>query len=88
MDGKTRETAVIVEADTHQQGVGLDGFATKEELRDWLIGEGYSHEAAIRFVESGWAPTFMSGPGLPGVVDGITAGGLRARPADGSAVSA
>jgi hypothetical protein len=42
----------------------------------------------VRFVETGWAPSFMSGPALPGLVDGITARGLLSRPDDASGVSA
>lgn len=34
-------------------------FPTKETFIDYLVTEGYSREAAINFVEHGWAPTMM-----------------------------
>jgi hypothetical protein len=34
-------------------------FPTKETFIDYLVGQGYSREAAINFVEHGWAPTAM-----------------------------
>lgn len=35
-------------------------FGTKEEVVGWLVRQGYSERAASEFVESGYAPTFMS----------------------------
>jgi hypothetical protein len=34
-------------------------FPTKETFIDYLVGQGYSREAAINFSESGWAPTLV-----------------------------
>jgi hypothetical protein len=34
-------------------------FPTKETFVDYLVGQGYSREAAINFSESGWAPTLV-----------------------------
>lgn len=45
-------------------------FASLEEMRAWLISEGFSEKAADRFAETGWAPSFvmvngrMSGIGI------------------------
>lgn len=33
-------------------------FATKGEMAEWLVSEGYSEDAAAGFCESGWAPSF------------------------------
>jgi len=34
-------------------------FPTKETFVDYLVTQGYSREAALNFVEHGWAPTMM-----------------------------
>jgi hypothetical protein len=44
-------------------------FATSDELVAWLIGEGYSAEAAKAFVGHGWAPSMIVASGK--VMNGI-----------------
>jgi len=41
-------------------------FETKEELKIWLVHEGYSEHAAQRFIEEEWAPSMVGvfGKGL------------------------
>lgn len=46
-------------------------FATPEELATWMTrnrctvnGPMSSYDAALRFVEAGWAPSFVSGPDI------------------------
>ena len=38
-------------------------FETEEDLIEWLIEEGYSQEAATKFVEYKWAPSMVSKDG-------------------------
>lgn len=35
-------------------------FASREEIADWLVEQGYSREAAAAFAETGWAPSAVS----------------------------
>ena len=43
-------------------------FVSLEEMRTWLLGEGYSEHATDRFIKSGYAPTFiMSKKGISGI---------------------
>jgi hypothetical protein len=35
-------------------------FATADELVEWLIGEGYSPEAARNFAGVGWVPSAIA----------------------------
>lgn len=50
-------------------------FETLEELKQWLIREGYSEKAASAFCESGYAPSLVFTP-QTGVVSGIEFMGL------------
>ena len=44
-------------------------FETLEDMKGWLIGEGYSEFASQRFIEDGWAPSmaFTPSKGLSGI---------------------
>lgn len=44
-------------------------FARLDEMKVWLLGEGYSEKASQKFVESGWAPSmiFVPGKGVSGL---------------------
>jgi len=39
-------------------------FETSDALVTWLVSEGYSHAAASRFVEGGWAPSMLMTGGV------------------------
>lgn len=49
-------------------------FETKEEMRDWLIGQGHSERSANAFVEGGWAPSGLIAGGV--FYSGIDAAGV------------
>jgi hypothetical protein len=51
-------------------------FETLEDMRVWLIGQGYSEAAAAGFVKSGWVPSGMFSP-QTGFVSGIEIAGLQ-----------
>lgn len=38
-------------------------FPTADELVKWLVGKGYSPEAAVAFADAGWAPSMVLIPG-------------------------
>lgn len=38
-------------------------FESLEEMKAWLLGEGFSEKAASRFVQDGWAPSMIFAPG-------------------------
>lgn len=44
-------------------------FETLEEMKTWLLNEGYSEHATDMFIESGWAPSmvFTSDRGMSGI---------------------
>ena len=44
-------------------------FETLEEMKDWLLAEGYSEFASQTFIENGWAPSmvFTTGKGVSGI---------------------
>lgn len=46
-------------------------FASQDEMKDWLLSEGFSEHASSKFIEIGWAPSMvfsrnkgLSGPGI------------------------
>lgn len=43
-------------------------FGTLDEMKEWLLAEGYSEYAAENFIKDGWAPSmvFIPGKGLSG----------------------
>lgn len=47
-------------------------FSTLQEIEQWLIGEGYSRDAAATFIEVGFVSTFV-GSAEKGIVEGIEA---------------
>lgn len=34
-------------------------FETLEEMKEWLLEEGHSEKATAKFIEYGWAPSFV-----------------------------
>jgi hypothetical protein len=46
-------------------------FESLIEMREWLIGNGYSEYAATQFVDTGWAPSVVLAPG-----HGVSATGI------------
>ena len=47
-------------------------FETQDEMKEWLLAEGYSEFASEKFIEHGWAPSGVVFPGK-GFVAGIHA---------------
>jgi hypothetical protein len=37
-------------------------FTSKEDMKNWLIEQGFSEKAAVNFCEGGWAPSFSFSP--------------------------
>ena len=50
-------------------------FETLDQMRDWLIEQGYSEAVANGFVKDGWVPSMIYSP-QTGVVSGIDISGL------------
>jgi hypothetical protein len=43
-------------------------FTTLDEMKEWLLQEGFSEQAISRFIEHGWAPSFVMTPkGMSGI---------------------
>jgi hypothetical protein len=53
-------------------------FKTRDELRDWLIKQGTSPEAAKNFAEDGWVPSMVVGRGK--IVSGYECANAFPRP--------